>query len=99
MIENYWTEINQLIQVKDTPKRKAQPEKPAPEYEKLWFPTPETCPAPTNLSPLQRNIWAIAKTVRKGEIRPKGQPSGQITFLSKFPREKMALNDEQKGKL
>ena len=35
MSENYLTEINQLIQVTDTPKRKAQPAKPAPEYEKL----------------------------------------------------------------
>ena len=50
MSENYLTEINQLIQVTDTPKRKAQPA----EYEKLLFPTPETCPDPTNFSPLQR---------------------------------------------
>ena len=56
MSENYLTEINQLIQVTDTPK-KAQPAKPTPEYEKLWFPTPETCPDPTNLSPLQREIF------------------------------------------
>ena len=33
MSENYLTEISQLIQVTDTPKRKAQPTKPAPEYE------------------------------------------------------------------
>ena len=42
MSENYLIEINQLIQVTETPKRKSQPAKPAPEYEKLWFPTPET---------------------------------------------------------
>ena len=57
MSENYLTEINQLIQVTDTPKRKVQPAKPAPECEKLWFPTPETCPDLTNLSPLQREIF------------------------------------------
>ena len=34
MNENYLTEINQLIQVTDTPKKKAQSAKPAPEYEK-----------------------------------------------------------------
>ena len=56
MSENYLTEINQLIQVTDTPKRKVQPAKPAPEYQKLWFPTPETCPDPTNLSPLQKYL-------------------------------------------
>ena len=56
MSENYITEINQLIQVTDTPKRKTQPAKPAPEYEKFWFPTPETYPDPKNFSPLQRNF-------------------------------------------
>ena len=35
MSEKYLTEINQLIQVTDASKRKAQPTKPAPEYEKL----------------------------------------------------------------
>ena len=60
MSENYLTEINQLIQVTDTPKRKSQPAKPAPEYK-------------TNLSPLQREIfWAIFETARNGKIRPKG---------------------------
>ena len=54
MSDNYLTEINQLIQVTD---RKVEPVKPSPEYEKLWFPTPETCPGPTNLSPLQREIF------------------------------------------
>ena len=45
-------EINQLIQ--DFTK---QPARPAPEYDKLWFPTPETCTNPANLSPLQREIY------------------------------------------
>ena len=69
MSENYITEINQLIQVTDTPKRKVQSLKRAPEYEKFWFPTPETCPDPTNLSPLQRKILEqFVKTARCGAI-------------------------------
>ena len=45
--------INQLIQVTDITKRKSQPAKQAPDYEKLLFPIPETCPDRTNLWPLQ----------------------------------------------
>ena len=95
MSENYLTEINQLIQVTDTPKRKAQP---APEYEKLWFPTPETCPDPINLSPLQREIFEqLLKLQEMQKLDPKGNHEDKITFLSKFPWEKSALNDEQKA--
>ena len=98
MSENYLTEINQLIQVTDTPKRKAQPAKPAPEYEKLWFPTPETCPDPTNLSPLQRDIYEqLLKLQEMEKLDPKGNNQDKITFLSKFPWERSALNDEQKA--
>ena len=35
MSKKYLTEVNQLIQVRDTPKQKVQPAKLAPEYEKL----------------------------------------------------------------
>ena len=98
MIENYLTEINQLIQVTDTPKRKFQPAKPAPEYEKLWFPKPDTCPDPTNLSPLQRDIYEqLLKLQEMEKLDPKGNHQDKITFLSKFPWEKSALNDEQKA--
>ena len=44
-IEN---EINQLIQVKEID----QVGRPKPEYDKLWFPTPETC---TDFCPVPEN--------------------------------------------
>ena len=98
MRENYLTEINQLIQVTDIPKRKFQPAKPAPEYEKLWFPTPETCPDPTNLTPLQIEIFEqLLKMQEMEKLDPKGNHQDKIIFLSKFPWEKLALNDEQKA--
>ena len=98
MSENYLTEINQLIDVTDTPKRKVQQAKPAPEYEKLWFPTLETCPDPTNFSPLQREIFEqLLKLQEMEKLHPKGNHQDKITFLSKFPWEKLALNDEQKA--
>ena len=89
MSEKYLTEINQLIQVTDMPKRKAQPAKPAPEYEKLWFPTPDTCPDPTNLSSLQREIFEqLLKLQEMEKLDPKGNHQDKINFLSKFPWEK-----------
>ena len=73
MSENYLTEINQLIQVSDTAKRKTQPAKPAPEYEKLWFPTPEPCPDPTNFLPLQRETFEqLLKLQEKEKLDPRG---------------------------
>ena len=98
MSENYFTEINQLIQVTDTPKRKAQPAKPAPEYGNLWFPTPETCLDPTNLSPLQREMFEqLLKQHEMEKLDPKGNHQDKITFLSKFLWEKLALSNEQKA--
>ena len=88
MSKIYLTEINQLMQVTDTPKRKAQPAKPAPEYEKFWFPTPETCPDPTNLSPLQREFFEqLLKLHEMWKLDPKGNYQDKIAFLSKFQRE------------
>ena len=97
MSKNYLTEINQLIKVTDTPK-KVQPAKPAPEYEQLWFPTPETCPDLTNLSPLQKEIFEhLMRLQEKEKLEPKGNHQDKIIFLSKFPWEKSAPNEEQKA--
>ena len=45
-------EMNQLMRVGITGGR--QPKCPPPEYEKIWFATPETCRNPDNLPSLQR---------------------------------------------
>ena len=82
----------------DTPKRKVQPAKLAPEYEKLWFPTPETCPEPTNLSPLQREIFEqLLKLQEMEKLHPKGNHQDKFTFRSKVLWEKLALNEDQKA--
>ena len=99
MSKNYLTEINQPVQVTDTPKRKAQPAKPAPEYEKSWFPRPEMYRDPTNLLPLQREILSPLQLLKLQEMEkldPKGNHQDKITFLSKFLLEKSALNGEKK---
>ena len=86
MSENYLTEINQLIQVTDTPKRKAQPAKPATEYEKLWFPTPETCPVLTNLSPLQKELFEqLLKLQEMEKLDPKGNNQDKNNLFEQIP--------------
>ena len=49
--------LNQLVQV-DISNQKSRP---SPEYDKLWFPTPETCSSPENSPPLQREIYEQIK--------------------------------------
>ena len=64
----------------------------------MWFPTPETCPGPTNLSPLQREIFEqLLKLQEMEKLDPKGNHQGKIIFLSKFPWEKSGLSDERKA--
>ena len=94
MSENYLKRINKLIQITDTSKRKPQPAKPAPELEKLLFPTTELCP---DASPLQREIFEqLLKLQETEKLDPKGNHQDKVTFLSKFSWEKWVLNDEQK---
>ena len=45
--------INQLLRVRNN-RSSRQPKCPSPEYDKIWFPTPETCQNPENLPPLQK---------------------------------------------
>ena len=85
--------MNQSIQVQ-MPSKKAQPAKLAPEYEKFWFPTPETCPDPTNMSPLQRETFEqLLKLQEIEKLDTKGNHQDRINFLSELPVEKSALND------
>ena len=64
----------------------------------MWFATLVPCPDSTNLSPLQREISEqLLKLQEMEKLDPKGNHKDNITFLSKFPWEKLALNDEQKG--
>ena len=47
--------INQILSTGNV-HGKNQPKRPPPDYDKIWFPTPETCPNPENLHSLQRKI-------------------------------------------
>ena len=89
-------EINQLIQ-DFTKKGQKQPARPAPEYNKLWFPTPETCTDPANLSPLQREIYDQILRFQKIEKQnPIENDIDRNNFLQRFPWEKSKLSAEEK---
>ena len=61
------------------------PAKPAAEFPKLWFPAPETCPDPTNLSPFQREIFEqLIKLQEMENLDPKGNHHDKITFLTNY---------------
>ena len=44
-----FNEINQLMRVEEH-NNDRQPPRPSPDYDKIWFPTPETCDHPERLS-------------------------------------------------
>ena len=79
------TEVNQLIQ-DFTKQGQQQSTRPAPEYDKLWFPTPETCPDPTNLPPLQKEIYEQILRFQKIERQnPSEMNTTEESFLIDFP--------------
>ena len=86
MSGNYFTEVNQLFQVRDTTNRKTQPSILAPNFEKILFPTPETCPDATNLSPLQREIFEqLLKLHEMEKLGTKGYHQDKFMFSRKLP--------------
>ena len=78
--ENLEAEINQLVQTKNF--QPLNQTRPKPEYEKLWFPTPETCDNPSKLSPLQSDIYdQILHFQNLEKIDPKNEQKIVTFFL------------------
>ena len=87
--------LNQLIQMECFDK--SSKKRPKPEYEKLWFPTPETCPNPDSLPPLQREIFDQIQHFQGLEkIDPKANEVHKQTFLANFNWDKSVLSSDQK---
>ena len=92
---NLEAEINQLVQTKNF--QPLNQTRPKPEYEKLWFPTPETCDSPSKLSPLQRDIYdQILHFQNLEKIDPKNNAKDRDLFLEKFGWQNSVLTFEQK---
>ena len=93
--DDYFAELNQLIQ-DFTQHKPGQTRRPPPEYNKLWFPTPETCEDPSNLPLLQQEIYDQILNFQKLEkVDPRSNEEDRKFFLSKFNWDNLALNQKQ----
>ena len=88
-------EINQSIQ--DFCRQgKNQPPRPEPEYEKFWFPTPETCNHPDQLQPLQKEIYdQITRLQHAEKLDPSKSEEDRYQFLETFPWQNTSLTEDE----
>ena len=94
--ENFIPEFNQLIQDSDR-KGRNQPPRPKPDYDSLWFPTPETCGNPSSVPPPQKQIHdRIEMLQQKESIDPKHNYDDREKFLSQFTWTRSLLPSDQK---
>ena len=78
--EDFFGEFNQLIQAESEPNF-GQNTRPEPEYKKLCFPTPETCEDPSNVPPLQQEIYdQILKFQKLEKADPKTNAEDRVFF-------------------
>ena len=90
---NYLAEINKLIEM---PKAQ-QNEKPAPEYEKFRFPTPENCPDITCLTNWQKKVYdKISEYKEKEKINPIENKSDRDEFLQQFSWQDSILSETER---
>ena len=75
---------------------KNQPKRPPPHYDKIWFPTPETCPNFENLPSLQIKFYDnITELQQKDTLDPQQNSGDRETFVKQFDWSKSALTAEQ----
>ena len=89
--------INELIEGKTSMPSSSQL-KPPPEYEKFWFPTPETCPNPGSLPTIQREIYDHILHFQS-QIEPKNNLQDRLTFLKNFEWENSVLTKDQRSEV
>ena len=91
--------INEIISKKTSPSL-ASEQKPPPEYEKFWFPTPETCPNPESLPSIQREIYdQILYFQGLEKIEPNNNIQDRMTFLSNFQWANSVLTNDQRSEV
>ena len=90
--------INELIQQSCDSQ---QPQmKHEPEYEKFWFPTPETCQNPELLPQIQRDIYdQILHFQGLEKLEPKTKCQDRLTFIKNFKWENSVLTEDQRSKV
>ena len=66
------------------------------DYDKICFPTPETCPNPEKLPSLQRkNDDNITELQQRDTLNPQQTSRDQETFLQQFDRSRSALTEKK----
>ena len=77
-------EMKKLLRVGKT-KRGREPKRPPPEYDNIWFPTPDICQNPGNLPPLQRTVFDNIVEIQKRDLLdPQNNEHDKKTFLAQF---------------
>ena len=95
--DNSEGELIQLIEDFHFKKIDTPTGRPAPDYSKLWFPTPETCNDFSNLTPLQREVFdQILQLQREEKLDPKNNEADKLEFLKKSSWDTCVLNADQK---
>ena len=76
--------INQLMRVGKTRGGRLR-KRPPLDYEKIWFPTPETCRNPDNLPSLQGKFFDNIADLQKSDLLdPQNNKQDKKTFLAQF---------------
>ena len=88
-------QINQLLRVRNN-RGIRQLKHPPPDYDKICFPTPETCLNPENLPPLQRKIFdKFSELQQRDSLNPQANEKDKETFLKQFDGSKSSLTADQ----
>ena len=90
--------FNSVNQILNTVKvhGKNQPKRPPPDYDKIWFPTPETCPNPENLPSLQTKIYDnITELQKRDTLDPQMSAGDREAFLNQLDWSRSALTATQ----
>ena len=91
--------INEIISQKTSPSLGSE-QKPPPECEKFWSPTPETCPNPESLPSIQREIYdQILYFQGLEKIEPNNNIQDRMSFLSNFQWENSVLTNDQRSEV
>ena len=92
-------EFNMLIR-DDTFTGEQQPPRPPPNYQNLWFPTPETCSNPSDLSPVQQQIYQkLTELQRLEKMDPANKDEDREVFLNSFDWTTSVLTGNEKTEL
>ena len=97
--QHFESTINQLIRDENFV-GPLQPPKPERDYKTFWFPTPETCDDPRQLTPIQREIYDQILRLKQLETRdPRNNEKDRREFLDQFPWDKSVLTLEQRAEV